>query len=75
MSALDRTRSNGLKLEQKKFRLCIRKRFSIINHGKGLSRETVELSLLEVFENRLGRKLSRLNKVEVILSWERMIKS
>lgn len=33
----------------------------------------LELSLLEVFKNRLGRQLSRLNKVEVILSWERMI--
>lgn len=75
MSALDRTRSNGLKLEQRKFRLCIRKRFSTINHGTGLSRDSVELSLLKVFENRLGRQLSKLNKVEVILSWEKIINS
>jgi len=75
VSALDRTRSNGLKLEQRKFRLCIRKRFSTINHGKELSRETVELSLLEVFENRLGMQPSRLSKVKGILSWERMINS
>lgn len=75
MSALDGTRSNGLKLEQRKFRLCIRKRFSTINHRKRLSREPVELSVLEVFENRLGRQLSRMNKVEVILFSERMINS
>lgn len=72
---MDRTRSNGLKLEQRKFRLCITKRFSTINHGKRLSRERLELSLLEVFENRLGRRLLRLNKVGLILSWERIINS
>jgi len=31
----------------------------------------VELSLLEVLENRLRRKVSSLSKVEVLLPWDK----
>ena len=59
----DRTRGNGFKLKEGRFRLGLRKRFftmRLMKHWHGLYREVVDVPSLETFKARLDGVLSNL---------------
>jgi len=61
----DRTRESGYKLEEKIFRLDIRKKFftaGMVRHWNNLPRELVDAPSLETFKVRLDQALCNLIK-------------
>lgn len=70
MAVRDRTRSLGLKLQQRTFRLETRKNFlpmRVVKRWKKLPREVVDCPSWDIFKSRLARHLAGLLQSGVLL--------
>ena len=56
----DRTRGSGFKVKEERFRLDVRKNFTIrvVRHWKRLSREVMDVPSMKTFKVRVDRSLS-----------------
>jgi len=66
----NKTRSNGFKLREDRFRLDIRKKFftlRVVKHRNRLPRETVETPPLEKFKAKLDGALNKLVQLKISL--------
>jgi len=70
----DRTRGNGFKLKECRFRLDLKKKFftkRVVKHWKRLPREVVDAPSLETFKARLDGALSNLVPAHCRRGWTR----
>jgi len=70
----NRTKCNGFKQKEGRFRLCIRKKLftvRVVKHWNRLPREVVEVASLEIFKIRLGGALSGRYACSLQRDWTR----